>query len=171
MAVIGLGIVLWKLPNPQQKELQQDDALPESNEQVNKSSAIARVDLLGAAALVSTVLTGLLCLDQAAGGASNYVLIAGFATAFVASSLVFYFVESRWAKEPILPLDLVLKRDVLTSYSIICLQAAGQFGVSGILSRLHSSISHLWFWKNVSLRELANFSFARSYTPSRSIFR
>lgn len=93
---------------------------------------MARVDFAGAAALVSTVLTGLLCLDQAAKGASNYLATGCLAAAFVACSLVFYIVESYWAKEPILPLDLVLKRDVLTSYLIICLQAAGQFGVGEI---------------------------------------
>lgn len=125
---------MWKLPNPQHKKLDQEHALSESNEQITKSPAIARVDFLGAVALVTMVLTGLLCLDQAARGASNHASIAGLATVFVASSLLFYLIESRWAKEPILPLDLVLKRDVLTSYSIICLQAAGQFGVCEILS-------------------------------------
>lgn len=150
--------MLWKLPNPQHKKLDHGDALSESDDQITKSPAITRVDFLGAAALVSMVLTGLLCLDQAAGGASNYVSTAAFATVFVVSSLVFYLVESRYAKEPILPLDLVLKRDVLTSYSIICLQAAGQFGVSGILSRAHSSIPHMCFWQYASLRDLANFS-------------
>lgn len=133
LAVLGLGIVLWKLPNPQQKKLDQDDAFSESDEQLKKISAISRVDFLGAAALVSMVLTGLLCLDQAAKGSASYVPTVGFALIFMTSSLVFYLVESRWAKEPILPLELVLKRDVLTSYSIICLQAAGQFGVSRIL--------------------------------------
>lgn len=132
LAILGLGIVLWKLPNPPQKKLDQDDASP-ADAQLKKSSAISRVDFLGAAALVSMVLTGLLCLDQATKSSANHVSTVGFALGFVASSSVFYLVESRWAKEPILPLDLILKRDVLTSYSIICLQAAGQFGVSQIL--------------------------------------
>lgn len=135
MALIGLGLVLWKLPEPRREIANQGD---DSSEQVVTSSVspITRVDFAGATALVSMVLTGLLALDQATKGAS-YFTTGCLTTAFTVSITAFYLVESYWAREPILPLSIVFKRDVITSYSIICFQAAGQFGV-GARPILHS---------------------------------
>lgn len=78
--------------------------------------------------LVATVLTGLLSLDfctKRGLGLAAYCL----GGSFVLSLSLFCVIEKYYAKEPILPLELVFKREVLTSYSIVCFQAAGQFGV------------------------------------------
>ncbi|KAF4961861.1 hypothetical protein FSARC_10019 [Fusarium sarcochroum] len=122
LALLGLGLVLWKLPEPKHDETQAKDVSEPTESQIN------RVDFLGAITLICTILTGLLSLDLATKegiGAITISLVAAFGLFLT----LFYVVETYWAKEPILPLDLVLKRDILTSYLIICFQAAGQFGL------------------------------------------
>ncbi|KPM35909.1 hypothetical protein AK830_g10653 [Neonectria ditissima] len=122
VAMIGLGLVLWKLPEPKHdrsKDIQASDSA---------DSNLARVDFAGAITLVGTVLTGLLSLDLATKGSPILVTVP-LIGAFVAFLLLFVLVEKYLAKEPILPLDLISKRDVLTSYSIVGFQSAGQFGL------------------------------------------
>ncbi|KAI8663416.1 MFS domain-containing protein [Fusarium keratoplasticum] len=122
VALAGLALVLWKLPEPKETTLE-DDAEPQPAE-----SKISRVDFAGAAMLVGTVLTGLLSLDFCTKhglGVAVYCLVG----AFVLSLSLFCTIEKYYAKEPILPLELIFKREVLTSYSIVCFQAAGQFGL------------------------------------------
>ncbi|RSL94893.1 hypothetical protein CEP52_012364 [Fusarium oligoseptatum] len=122
VALAGLALVLWKLPEPREPVLEEDsDSQP-------TGSKISRVDFAGAAMLIGTVLTGLLSLDFSTKhglGLVVYCLIG----AFVLSLSLFCVIEKYYAKEPILPLELVFKREVLTSYSIVCFQAAGQFGL------------------------------------------
>ncbi|KAJ4245523.1 hypothetical protein NW762_014032 [Fusarium torreyae] len=122
LALLGLGLVLWKLPEPKHDHTQ-SKGISEPAE-----SQLSRVDFLGAITLICTILTGLLSLDLATREGGSAITIS-LVTAFGISLVLFYLVETHWAKEPILPLGLVLKRDVLTSYLIICFQAAGQFGV------------------------------------------
>lgn len=123
IAILGLGLVLWKLP----------EARPHGNELASKeatlSHKLSRVDFPGALTLVGTILTCLLALDMGAKGASKVITItsvSGFGVFLVS----FILIEKYYAKEPILPLGLISKRNVLTSYLIIGFQAAGQFGVS-----------------------------------------
>lgn len=93
------------------------------------SHKLARVDFPGALTLVGTILTCLLALDMSAKGASTYLTVS-IASAFAGFLVGFILIEKYYAKEPILPLGLISKRNVLTSYLIIGFQAAGQFGVS-----------------------------------------
>jgi predicted MFS family arabinose efflux permease len=119
VAVLGLILVLWKLPEPSPS--------PPSNEG-EKESAFSRIDFAGSASLVATIVVGMLALDLATKGCPIYIgTIMGFA--FLLLLCVFYLVEKKHAKEPILPLDLVGRRDVLSAYLNIALQAAGQFGL------------------------------------------
>lgn len=141
MALLGLGLVLWKLPEPRQDQI---DLHPNPSIPIARS-LLARVDFAGATSLVGMVLTGLLCLDQATKSAS-YITTGCLGAAFITCTMSFYLVESYWAKEPILPLELVFKRDVLTSYLIICFQAAGQFGVRGSPFRFLSTCSLLTYF-------------------------
>ncbi|KAH6684913.1 major facilitator superfamily domain-containing protein [Plectosphaerella plurivora] len=122
VAILGLAVVLWKLPEPRANEL------PGIASSKKTTSNLSRVDFAGAAMLVSTIMTGLLSLDFAM--KTGF----GFATVSLVCScglfaLTFVAVEKYYAKEPVLPLQLVFQRDVLTSYSIVCFQAAGQFGL------------------------------------------
>ncbi|KAL2678794.1 hypothetical protein Neosp_009545 [[Neocosmospora] mangrovei] len=122
VALAGLALVLWKLPEPKEAVSEED-----ADSQLT-GSKISRVDFAGAATLVATVLTGLLSLDFCTKhdlGLVVYSLVG----AFVLSLSLFCAIEKYYAKEPILPLELVFKREVLTSYSIVCFQAAGQFGL------------------------------------------
>jgi glucose uptake protein GlcU len=97
--------------------------------QTVKSSKLYRADFVGAVALVGTILFGSLSLDSTAKGNEARQLI-GLYIGFIVFAASFILVEHKYAKEPILPLGLISRRDVLTSYVIIGLQAAGQFGVS-----------------------------------------
>lgn len=123
LALFGLGLVLWKLPEPRQFQPQQleDDG--------KKVSNLSRIDFAGAITLVGTILTGLMSLEMATKGAS-VLITSSLAAAFMTFLVLFVLTEKHYADEPILPLDLVSKRDVLTSYLIVGFQSAGQFGVS-----------------------------------------
>jgi hypothetical protein len=52
-----------------------------------------------------------------------------FGAGFVGATL-FYFIEKYWALEPIFPLELLWKRDVITAYIVCLLQIAAQLSVS-----------------------------------------
>lgn len=122
LAIVGPGLVLWKLPE-KQAEYIPDESHP-------TRSKLDRVDFLGASMLVDSVLTGMLSLDLAMKTGLTLTTVC-LTASFVVFLLLFSVVEKHHAKEPILPLELVLKRDVFTSYSIVCFQTAGQLGVSG----------------------------------------
>ncbi|KAH6986479.1 major facilitator superfamily domain-containing protein [Ilyonectria sp. MPI-CAGE-AT-0026] len=122
VALIGLGLVLWKLPEPSQFQSQQLE------EDGKKVSNLSRIDFAGAITLVGTILTGLISLDMATKGAS-VLITSSLGVVFITFLVLFVLTEKYYADEPILPLDLVLKRDVLTSYLIVGFQSAGQFGL------------------------------------------
>lgn len=117
--------MLWKLP--------ENNKSGDTNlkDEVVGGSKLKRVDFLGAFSLVGTIMTCLLALDQGTKGLAWYYLVP-ICIMFVLFASMFIIVEKRFAKEPVLPLDLISKRDVYTPYLIIGLQAAGQFGVSNI---------------------------------------
>lgn len=128
-------LVLWKLPEPKHNDAQTDE------EQREKAPKLSRVDFLGAFTLVGTILTGLLSLDIGAKGAP-FSVVACLLSSFIVFLAAFINVEKYYAQEPILSLNLVCKRGVLTSYLIIAFQAAGQFGVSQLLLCLDIDIFH-----------------------------
>uniref|UniRef100_A0A8H7NPR9 Major facilitator superfamily (MFS) profile domain-containing protein n=1 Tax=Bionectria ochroleuca TaxID=29856 RepID=A0A8H7NPR9_BIOOC len=88
VALIGLSLVLWKLPEPVRAE----GKLTTIDGNESQRTKLSRVDFAGTFTLIGTVLTGLLALD-------------------------------------IFTKELIGKRDVLTSYTIIGFQSAGQFGL------------------------------------------
>lgn len=124
LALCGLALVLWKLP----EHSNSSSPKPVSQEDGKPVSKLARVDFLGALSLIGTVVTCLLSLDRGTKGAS-WQLLVPLVAAFAVFSATFIIVEKRFAREPILPLELLSNRDVFTPYLIIGLQAAGQFGV------------------------------------------
>ena len=125
LALGGLALVLWKLPKHNITEAAEAFENPNTTERSN----LARVDFLGAFALVGMILSGLLSLDLAAKDVSWYVRVV-LVTSFGGFLTLFIFIEKRVAKEPIMPLGLLVKRDVVTSYLVVAFQAGGQFGVS-----------------------------------------
>lgn len=97
----------------------------------SKQSKLARLDVAGAITLVGAVLTGLLALDLASKSFS--ISCVGFlAAAFALFVALFITVEKHYAEDPVVPLDLISDRDVITSYLIVALQSAGQFGVCNL---------------------------------------
>ncbi|KAH8170351.1 major facilitator superfamily protein [Sarocladium implicatum] len=124
IAILGLMLVLWKLPEP--SAVSKVDA--SSVAQQDKQSGFARVDLMGAGSLVATIIAGMLALDLASKGYPLYVPVV-MGVLFILFFCLFIFVERSYAKEPILPLSLIGRRDVLSAYLAIALQAAAQFGL------------------------------------------
>lgn len=87
---------------------------------------LKRVDFAGAASLAVLVCSFMLTLDFLPKGfAWYYVLIPGLVSLFAA--VVFYIIERRFAQEPILPIELITKRDALTPYLLAGFQNAAQF--------------------------------------------
>lgn len=122
IAILGLILVLLKLPEPSAKV----DAPPVAEEE--KPSGFARVDLMGAGSLVATIIVGMLALDLATKDYPPYIpMIMGIF--FILFFCLFIVVEKSYAEEPILPLSLIGRRDVLSAYLVIALQAAAQFGL------------------------------------------
>lgn len=117
--LLGLILILWKIPSHTSKEEQGTD---------QPLQKIRRVDFLGASLLAATISAFLLTLDFVSNG-SSWVSISIPAVSFLLLIVAFYLVERGWAKEPILPLDLITKRDVFTPYLITGFQMAAQFGI------------------------------------------
>jgi predicted MFS family arabinose efflux permease len=140
VAVAGLALVLWKLPA--EKDLGGnvgegavddgdkgvDDGEAEGKVGGKKVSGFTRVDFAGATSLSATIVSGMMALDLGSKGYPPLVL-GGLGLAFVLCMGLFVYVEKCYAKEPILPLDLVGRREVMIAYLMIGFQAAGQFGL------------------------------------------
>lgn len=132
-----MALVWWKLQVPQPLWEEQEDS------KSTLSSKIKRVDFAGALFLSSTIICLLLVLDMGGQKAEwtsiTITVLGGMA---VKCAITFAFVEKRWAKEPIFPLYLLSRLDVLTSYSIIALQNASQTSVCLLPTKV-PSLFHL----------------------------
>ncbi len=94
-------------------------------------SGLARIDFLGATLLGLAILTLMFPLEI--GGAkipwTHPLIFVLFGSGSVLLAL-FLATEAWWAKEPIFPLLLLRKRDVVASYFVAGTQVAAQLGVS-----------------------------------------
>ncbi|KAI0177071.1 major facilitator superfamily domain-containing protein [Pestalotiopsis sp. NC0098] len=122
VAIIGLALVIWKLPEPRPSNVL------ESRHHSNKVSALQRIDFAGAFALVAVIVSGLLSVDVATKRGWSWIA-AVLVSCFGGSLFAFIAIEKYYAREPIFPLKLLTNKDVLTSYAVIFFQAAGQFGL------------------------------------------
>ncbi|KAJ9620286.1 hypothetical protein H2203_008051 [Taxawa tesnikishii (nom. ined.)] len=121
LTMLGLVLILWKIPDKTTKA----DDLEEATTLARK---LKRIDVLGAVVLASAISAFLLALDFAAKEAPWWhVLISALLALFLTT--IFYFVEQRWAAEPILPIKLITKRAAFTSYLIAGFQIAAQFSL------------------------------------------
>ncbi|OQU98075.1 hypothetical protein CLAIMM_03906 [Cladophialophora immunda] len=97
-------------------------------EEASFRQKLARVDVIGAVTLIVTIISFLLALEFL-----NEDLPLAHAVAptvlFLAFMVLFYIVESRWAKEPILPIELLTSRATLTAYLLAGLQMTAQFSL------------------------------------------
>ncbi|KAL0930678.1 major facilitator superfamily transporter [Colletotrichum truncatum] len=97
---------------------------------LDEKSPLARVDFLGAALLALFVLAFLLPIEI--GGTkipwTHPLIFILFGAAIVLGGL-FAATEEWWAKEPILPLELLKHRDIVLTYVITGAQIAAQLGL------------------------------------------
>jgi MFS family permease len=121
MMIIALLLILWKLPNRQTK-------LQEVEGEQTTLQKWKRVDITGATALVAAICSFLFGLDMLAKDVSRVYLVACIVI-FIVATVAFCLVEKWWAVEPILPLELIIQRDALTSYLIAGFQMSAQFAL------------------------------------------
>ncbi|KAH8591517.1 major facilitator superfamily domain-containing protein, partial [Bisporella sp. PMI_857] len=93
-------------------------------------SKLRRVDFLGALCMSLSIICGLLVLDFA-GQRMSWAnpMILGLLGASLVSGTLFLVVEGLWAKEPIFPLSLMIRRDVVTSYVNLGFQSGAQMAM------------------------------------------
>lgn len=120
VAIVGLALVIWKLPEPRPSL--------KTRHHSNNASALQRIDFAGAFALVGVIVSGLLSVDIATKGGWSW-LAAVLVSCFGGSLFAFIAIEKYCAREPIFPLKLLTNQDLLTSYAVTHFQAAGQFGL------------------------------------------
>ncbi|KAI9848175.1 MAG: hypothetical protein M1837_000849 [Sclerophora amabilis] len=91
---------------------------------------LRRIDFLGAMLIAGAVVTFLLALDlggQRLPWSSPVVIVLAAVSPVLATGFLFY--EGRFARDPIFPPRLLVKRDVATSYALASLQVAAQFAM------------------------------------------
>ena len=118
--LLALVLILWKIPAHTNKDEQGTDQ--------PLRQKIRRVDFVGALLLAGAISGFLLSLDFLSNGAGSvHIFISTIV--FVVLTTIFYFYERRCAREPILPIELITRRDVFTPYLVGGLQMAAQFGI------------------------------------------
>jgi predicted MFS family arabinose efflux permease len=120
--IIGLLLILWKLPNKTAK------ATTNPDEDASFKRKLERIDVAGAIVLMVTIVSFLLSLEFANQGLPITYSIAPIVTCLVCTVL-FCLIERRWAIEPILPIELFTNRDTLTAYLLAGLQMSAQFSL------------------------------------------
>jgi MFS family permease len=102
-----------------------------AQEQEPKGSKLSRVDFLGATFMTLAILGFLLPLQIAGDRVpwSHPLIVSLLCTASV-FLILFLVTEHRFAKEPIIPLSLLLQKDMVLSLVITITQATAQVGVS-----------------------------------------
>lgn len=101
---------------------------------------LARVDFVGFALLPSALIFAFIGLDLA-GKFYPYLSTGSLAAGATVLIVAFYYVEVYQAEEPLIPMDLVARRDVYIPFLLIALQTAAQFIVS---QRLPTPSSSIW---------------------------
>ena len=124
--ILGFFYIWRKMSFPLPHEHNDTKVTPE----VASLSKLGRIDFFGAISLGLANCSLLLFLDQVQKGLSIHnqraLILAGTWIVFMISFIV---IEAAWALEPILPLRLLRRRDVFSSYAIQFLQTAAQMAV------------------------------------------
>ncbi|RMZ86482.1 hypothetical protein DV736_g6292, partial [Chaetothyriales sp. CBS 134916] len=117
LTVLGLLLILWKMP-----------ARPQDLAQQTLVQKLKRIDVLGAITLAVSISSLLVALDFLSEEAGLATVLVPFVLFMILSAL-FVCTENFWAKEPILPLRLLGSRVPLTSYLLAGFQNAAQLSV------------------------------------------
>ncbi|EXJ70854.1 uncharacterized protein A1O5_05845 [Cladophialophora psammophila CBS 110553] len=119
--ILGLLLILWKLPNRTRKSVK-------PVEEASFRQKLRRVDMAGAVTLIATIISFLLALEFLNGDLPIAYTVVPTVLCLALTTL-FYLTESRWAKEPILPIELLTSRATLTAYLLAGLQMTAQFSL------------------------------------------
>ncbi|KAK2603583.1 hypothetical protein QQS21_004263 [Conoideocrella luteorostrata] len=93
-----------------------------SGTQQSRGSRISRIDFSGALTLVATLVLLLLGLNSGGNVVKwSHPLVLVSLSLSIVALVLFVCIESRWAKEPIIPMRLLLDRTVLAACFINCL--------------------------------------------------
>jgi hypothetical protein len=125
--VLGL-LVIWRTITFPQPKPDKDSC---HSEEDGSTSKVNQIDFLGATSLGLANTFLLLFLDrmQSRFGAWRDAFTLAAAGAWVAFAMTFVLVEAYWARQPILPLRLMVRRNVLSSYLVQFFQTAAQMAV------------------------------------------
>ncbi|CAI6228775.1 unnamed protein product [Periconia digitata] len=128
IASVAIILIIFMIPSHTQA--------PEESEGTEepKGSRLARVDLLGATFMTLAILGFLLPLQIAGDRVPwSHPLILGFLGAACIFLGLFLVTEHRFAKEPIIPLSLLVQKDMVLSLIIMVAQATAQVGLMIII--------------------------------------
>ena len=145
LALLALALVWWKLP----AELEPNAVVRDSNASKDTGqttlSKLRRIDFPSAFLIAISIIAFLLVLNFASKRLTLYdPLIIGLGLLWITSSLLFLLVEAKYTPEPILPLRLLLERDVLTAYLTLGFLMAADMSVSVPRQTLSNRLSTLF---------------------------
>jgi len=121
--ILASILVAWRLPR-QTRKVEKPTVNPEH-------SLLARLDLLGAALLASTIVSFLLALNiLGAAQSSGLPWAIGLGLVTLISGISFAAIENRCGEYAIYPLRLFKYREVLTTYAMAGFQYSAQYSVS-----------------------------------------
>lgn len=133
LALFAVLLIWWKAPQDHESISKSAHAPKEES----AASKLRRVDFLGASFLATSIVTFLLILNLASKTLTILdPLLLSLCALWTGSGLLFLLVEAKYASEPIFPLQLLVRRDVLTAYLITALMIMGQMGVRGLPFRI-----------------------------------
>lgn len=124
ITILAMILVAWKL----NVECDTNDA--DDTAKLGLWMKLKRIDFLGAFFMAITILSSLVVIET--GGTDmpwKSPLVISLIVGGSTSALLFCFIEMRWAKEPIFPLNLLSHYDVFTSYTMLSIQTASQTAV------------------------------------------
>ena len=119
--IIGLLLILWKLPNKTIKTAKPDD-------DPTFKQKLERIDIAGAFVLMVSIISFLLSLEFINQDLPMIYAVAP-AVIFLLSIILFCLIETRWANEPILPVELFTNGDTLSAYLLAGFQMSAQFSI------------------------------------------
>jgi hypothetical protein len=124
---MGITFILtaWGLENSSS-----EDSKPQDPRKEVVISKLGRIDFIGAILISSIIVSLLLAVDLPGQGKPwTSPLVLSLIAACLVLSITFLLFEARFAKEPIFPPRLLIKRGVVTAYSISALLTAAQLAV------------------------------------------
>ncbi|KAK3687961.1 major facilitator superfamily domain-containing protein [Podospora appendiculata] len=127
LTAVGLVFIWWNMSFPTPLH-----GLDELEQESCQRSKLKRIDFSGSVSLGLANISLLLFLDRVQRSPKDLLksLSAIFPlSTWVALLLAFIAVEAFWAREPILPLRLLARRNVISAYSIQFLQTAAQMAL------------------------------------------